>query len=167
METLSRARKTVLAIAEKLAWLPPALARLLLGVVFISSGWGKLHNLDTVTQFFTQLHLPAPGFTAVFVAANELVCGALILIGLLTRLAVIPLIVTMIVAIITVKMEDMSGLKDLLRVEEFHYIVFFIWLAIAGAGTLSVDQLVARKMERDQVPGFAPFSGPAGSERRA
>src|SRR5262245_20298865 len=166
METLNRARRAALAIAEKLAWLPAALARLVLGVVFTSSGWGKLHNLDTVTQFFTQLHLPVPGFTAAFVGATELVCGALILIGLLARIAVIPLMITVVVAIITVKMEDLSGVKDLLRTEELHYIVFFIWLAIAGAGALSLDEWLARRLG-NRAPGLAPLSAQTGSERRA
>jgi putative oxidoreductase len=156
MESLNRIRKIVLAVAEKLTWLPPALARLCLGVVFVLSGWGKLHNLETVRQFFAQLHIPAPDFTAAFVASIELVCGALVLVGVLTRIAVIPLIITMIVAIVTVKMEDMSGLRDLLRVEEFHYILLSVWLAIAGAGSLSLDQLMARRLERNEKSGSEP-----------
>jgi len=95
-----------------------------------------------------------------------LVCGALILIGLLTRIAVIPLMITMVVAILTVKMEDLSGVKDLLRTEELHYIVFFIWLAIAGAGALSLDEWLARRLG-NRAPGLAPLSAQTGSERRA
>jgi|SRR5712692_3519723 len=167
MEPLNRARRTFVAVADRLSWLPLALVRLLLGVVFIISGWGKLHNLDTVTQFFTQLHIPAPGFNAALVAMTELVCGALVLVGLLTRLAVIPLIITMIVAIITVKMEDLNGFRDLLRIEELHYIVFFVWLAIAGAGALSLDALFGRRLERPDKHGLAPLSAPSAprSER--
>ena len=99
--------------AEMLAWLPPTLARLGVGWVFAQSGWGKLHNLEQVTGFFTDLGLPAPGFHAVLVSTTELVCGSLVLIGFATRLAAVPLIVTMIVAIRTALWADVDSLGAL------------------------------------------------------
>src|SRR5690606_41963006 len=62
--------------------------------LFVQSGWGKLHALEQVTSFFAELGLPAPGFHAVFVSATELVCGALVFAGLFTRLAALPLLIT-------------------------------------------------------------------------
>ncbi|MEA2698539.1 MAG: putative oxidoreductase, partial [Myxococcales bacterium] len=52
------------AIGDKLSFLGPTLARLTVGIVFIGTGWGKLHSLDKVTQFFTDLGIPMPGFNA-------------------------------------------------------------------------------------------------------
>lgn len=163
MTSLVRLRRIVLSIAGRLVWLPPALARLVAGVIFMSSGWGKLHNLDKVTQFFTQLHIPAPAFNAAFVGTVELVCGFLLLIGLLTRLAAIPLIVTMIMAIATAKADELEGFRDFLKLEEVHYIVLFVWLAIAGAGALSLDYLASRRLAGGEGPREAGLRGPAAN----
>ena len=99
MDTVLRVRTSLLATAGRLSWLPPTLARLAVGVVFAGTGWGKLHHLDKITSFFADLGIPAPGFNAVLVGSAELICGVLLLIGLFTRLASLPLIVVMAVAI--------------------------------------------------------------------
>src|SRR5438874_1241787 len=109
MNLISRLQTRFLSIAEPLSFLGPTLARLTLGVVFIGTGWGKLHGLDKVTDFFTELGIPAPGFNAVLVSSAEFVCGALLLVGLLSRLAAIPLIVVM-----TVAMNDAVGASTVL-----------------------------------------------------
>jgi putative oxidoreductase len=142
MTLLSRAQSGLLSIADRLSFLGPTLARLTLGVVFIGTGWGKLHGLDKVTAFFTELGIPAPGFNAVLASTAELVCGSLLLIGLLTRLAAIPLVVTMTVAILTAKIGDLHGVSDLLGFEEWTYIVLAVWIAVAGPGPLSLDRLL-------------------------
>src|SRR5262245_50603693 len=95
----------LLSVTSRLRWLPPALARLILGWVFLWSGWGKLHALDDIIDFFRSLGIPAPQLQAPFVAGVEFVCGALLLAGLFTRLAAVPLVIVMIVAIITAKRE--------------------------------------------------------------
>jgi len=51
-------------------WLSPTLARLTVGLVFFQSGWGKLHDLEKVTDFFTQLGLPAAAFQARFASTT-------------------------------------------------------------------------------------------------
>ena len=63
-EPLIRLRERLLVLAGKLAWLGPLLARVTVGVVFLQTGWGKLHDLDKVTSFFTELNIPAPAFQA-------------------------------------------------------------------------------------------------------
>src|SRR5262245_44452324 len=72
-----RIQDLVTQTTRRLSWLPPAVARLTLGVVFALSGWGKLHGLDQVTQYFTELGIPAPAFQAAFVSGVELVGGLL------------------------------------------------------------------------------------------
>jgi putative oxidoreductase len=144
MRNLLALRDKALDKLNKAAWLGPALIRLTLGVVFIGTGWGKLHSLDKVTDFFTELHLPAPHFQAVLVASTELFGGAAILLGLLTRLAAIPLAVTMIVAIATAKRGDIDGLPSLLGFEEWSYLAMYVLLIVGGPGKLSLDHLLAR-----------------------
>jgi putative oxidoreductase len=146
MEKLAAIAQKVLDKLGKVSWLAPALLRLTLGVVFIGTGWGKLHSLDKVTDFFTDLHLPAPHFQAVLVASTELFCGILILIGLLTRLAAIPLAITMIVAILTAKREQLDGVSALLGFEEWSYLVMYLALIFAGPGKLSLDHLLSRRL---------------------
>jgi putative oxidoreductase len=131
-------------VGDRLAFLGPTLARLTVGLVFIGTGWGKLHSLGDVTDFFASLHIPAPGFNARLAASTELFGGILVLVGLATRLAALPLGFTMVVAILTAKRADITGLTALVGFEEWSYLVFFIWLAVAGAGPLSLDALAVR-----------------------
>ncbi len=138
------------SVLEKGAWLPLLLARLSVGSIFIISGWGKLHNIPKVVAFFTDLGIPMPEVQARFVALTEFGCGSLILIGLLTRLASVPLTITMIVAILTAKMSDIGGVTDLLGLDEFLYIVFFVFMIINGAGALSIDAILSRFKPRKE-----------------
>jgi len=142
------------AAVDKLAFVGPTLARLTVGLVFIGTGWGKLHSLGDVTDFFASLHIPAPGFNARLAASTEFFGGILVLIGLGTRLVSLPLAFTMVVAILTAKRADITGLTALVGFEEWSYLVFFLWLAVAGAGPLSLDGLVARlrRPQRDESP---------------
>jgi putative oxidoreductase len=132
------------AIGDKLSFLGPTLARLTVGIVFIGTGWGKLHSLDKVTQFFTDLGIPMPGFNARVTACTEFFGGILILLGLGTRLVALPLAFTMVIAIITAKRDDINGFTSLFGFEEWSYLVLFVWLAVAGAGPLSLDALISR-----------------------
>jgi putative oxidoreductase len=131
---------TFQSVTEKLDWVPPLLARVTIGFIFVQSGWGKLHNLDNVVAFFTELGIPAPQIQAPFVAGVEFVCGLLVLIGLFTRFASIPLIGTMVVAIITAKKADIHELSDLFAMSEYLYIILLAYLVHKGAGALSVDR---------------------------
>jgi|SRR5450432_1405259 len=144
------------ALGDKISFVGPTLARLTVGVVFIGTGWGKLHSLPDVTEFFASLHIPAPGLQARLAAGTELFGGILVLVGLLTRFASLPLALTMVVAILTAKRPELTGLSALLGFEEWSYLVFFIWLALVGPGPLSVDALLARLRGRQQTPAALP-----------
>ena len=146
-EKVLAVRSRALGVARKLDWLPLLLVRLSLAAVFVPSGWGKLHDLEKVTGFFTELGIPAPHLNAVVVAVSELVCGSLLLVGLLSRLAAVPLVISMTIAIITAKRADLGGVVDLFAVDEFIYVVMAIVMIVIGAGALSVDGLVARRMK--------------------
>lgn len=137
---------------DRLAFLGPTLARITVGLIFIGTGWGKLHNLPDVTAFFTDLHIPAPGFNARLTAATELFGGLAVLLGLGTRLAALPLAFTMVIAIVTAKRGEITGLTSLVGLEEWSYLVLFIWLAVAGAGPLALDRLLSRLRKRQGAP---------------
>jgi putative oxidoreductase len=125
-------------------WLSPSLARLTVGMVFFQSGWGKLHDLAKVTDYFTELGLPAPAFQAMLTSTTECVCGSLLLLGLCTRLAAVPLIITMMVAIRTALWDQVESVTSLFGIAEFLYITLLVWLGTNGAGPLSLDQVIER-----------------------
>ena len=131
---------------EKLQWLAPLLGRLAVGLVFMSTGWGKVHSIEKVTGFFTSLGIPAPHFHAILVGYSELLCGTALVLGLLARLATIPLIVSMIVAILTAKRPELHNVFDLVGFDEFTYLVVLVMIAILGPGALSVDAMLVKRL---------------------
>ena len=141
-------RPLVLGLASKFSWLPSILARVTLGWVFLLSGWGKLHALPDIVEYFRTLGIPAPEIQAPFASGTELVCGALLLAGLATRFAAVPLIVVMTVAILTARLGDLTSAAALFGFIEFTYIALLAWIAVAGPGPLSLDALLARKAAR-------------------
>jgi putative oxidoreductase len=144
----SRLRRLVHSVSSRLQWLPPTVARLTIAGVFIETGWGKLHNLQKVIGFFTELGIPAPQLQAPLVATVEFVCGILLLVGLFTRVASLPLIVSMTVAILTAKKADIHSYSDLFGIEEYLYIVILLWLGAYGAGPISLDAIFAKRLDR-------------------
>src|ERR1700675_2086692 len=74
------------------------LVRLYWGWQLVQSGWGKLHNIEKVTEFFTSLGLPMPGLTAHFIASLEFVGGILLILGLASRLIAVALTINMMMA---------------------------------------------------------------------
>ena len=82
--------------------------RLYWGWQISQNGWGKLHNLPRVTEFFASLGLPAPGPTAAFVASFEFVGGILLAIGLLSRIAALGLVIDMTMAYLTADREALA-----------------------------------------------------------
>jgi putative oxidoreductase len=168
MELLRTTRSRVLDGLARVQWLAPLLARLAVGLVFVSTGWGKVHDLAKVTAFFTQLGIPAPGFHAVLVGYSELICGALLVVGLVARFATVPLAVSMVVAILTAKRPDLHGLFDLVGFDEFTYLCVLVMIALLGPGSASLDRVLVRRLGWTGTDGSArPASGREGSERLA
>ena len=135
-------RTRALATLDRFSWVGPLAVRLSLGCVFLGTGWGKMHNLGQVTSFFTELGIPFPAVNAAMVSGVELVGGTLILLGLFIRFAVLPLMATMVVAILTAKRPEIEGIRSLLAFDESLYFAGFLWLFVAGAGKASLDALL-------------------------
>jgi len=139
-------------IAGYFTWAAPLAVRITVGVVFMGTGWTKLNHLPQITENFRGLGIPAPEILTPFVSGVEFVGGILLLLGLLTRFAAVPLMVVMIVAIASAKWSDVDSLETLLGFEEVSYFVMFAWLAIAGPGPISLDRLVLRAFRKDRDP---------------
>jgi len=129
-------------LSRYFAWLPPLFARIVVGWVFLWSGWEKLSNLPQITKNFIDWGIPFPHILTPFVSGVEFVGGLLLLVGLFTRVAAVPLVVVMIVAIISAKWDQVDSLETLLGFEEVSYMALFGWLAVAGPGPISLDRLL-------------------------
>ena len=129
-------------VAAYFTWLPPLVARIVVGWVFLWSGWGKLNALPRMIENFRSWGIPYPEILTPFVSGVEFVGGILLLVGLVTRVAAAPLIVVMVVAIISAKWADVDSLETLLGFEEMTYFAAFMWLAITGPGAASLDRVL-------------------------
>jgi putative oxidoreductase len=139
------------------------LIRLVVGTVFLSEGIQKfLFPAENGVGRFAKIGIPTPETMAPFVGVVEIVCGALVLLGLLTRLATIPLIINMLVAILSTKIPIILGhgfwgfsLRTLPYYgfwgmahearTDFAMLLGAIFLLIVGAGRWSVDAWIANR----------------------
>jgi len=133
------------------------LIRLMVGAVFLSEGIQKFLIPEQVgAGRFAKIGLPAPEFLAPFVGSFEIVCGALVLAGLLTRVAVIPLIAIMLTAIATTKLPILQNEGFWKAAHEsrtdWSMLLGSIFLLIQGAGPWSLDAGLARRGERPRDP---------------
>jgi putative oxidoreductase len=138
------------------------LIRLIVGGVFLAEGIQKfLFPAEVGAGRFAKIGIPNPEMMGPFVGVVESVCGALILVGLLTRLATIPLIINMLVAILTTKIPILLGhgfwgfsLRNLPYYgfwgmvhesrTDFSMLLGSLFLLIVGAGTWSLDARLAK-----------------------
>jgi putative oxidoreductase len=125
------------------------LIRLMVGVVFLSEGIQKFLFVDTLgAGRFEKIGLPSPEFLGSFVGCFEIVCGTLILFGLLTRLASIPLIIIMLVAIVTTKLEILTenGFWEMMHESRTDWAMLLgsIFLLLKGGGFWSADKALTK-----------------------
>jgi putative oxidoreductase len=139
------------SVARHLDWLGPLVARIVTGWVFLWTGWAKLTNLPLVTENFAGWGLPAPAILAPLASGIEFFGGLLLIAGLLTRVSAGSLGVVMIVAIAFVQWPEVDSFLTLVGLEEVMYLALFLWLAIAGAGRLSIDYLLERRTRHGVV----------------
>jgi putative oxidoreductase len=158
----AKIREIIDVWSKRLAWLPPTLVRLAMGITMWTSGWPKLVNLDaTITNFRDTFGLPIPHILAPLTAGVEFLGGVLLLLGLATRFASLALAFNFVVAIATVIWKDLGDKLNVFGVVETCYVLMFIWLAVAGPGPISLDRLLSRKLARPAVTS-GPSSATAG-----
>src|SRR3978361_2401211 len=104
-------------IASYFPWAGPLLMRLIVGYTFMLTGWGKLTNLAQVTEKFVGWGIPFPKCLTPFVSGVECFGGAMLILGLFTRIPAAMLAVVMLVAIKSAKWGDIDSLETLLGFE--------------------------------------------------
>lgn len=124
--------------------------RVVWGHQFIITGISKLQDIEGTVLFFTKLSIPAPLFHAYEVGIIETVCGVLILIGFASRLAAVPLIFVMLVALGTAHADALADLRffvdpHILVVERpYPYLITCLLVFIFGPGRISIDAWIKR-----------------------
>lgn len=142
------------------------LIRLVVGGVFLAEGIQKfLFPAEVGAGRFAKIGIPNADVMGPFVGVVEIVCGALIIVGLLTRLATIPLIIDMLVAILSTKIPILLGhgfwgfsLRNVSYYgfwgmvhearTDFAMLFGSLFLLIVGAGAASLDARLARPRSR-------------------
>ena len=147
---------------------PIAAIRAVTGAVFVVSGLLKFLYENQGVGRFTKIGLPSPALLSSFVGGVELLCGALLLVGLFTRLAAVPLAIDMVVAIVTTKAPLLFGpgpepvaAPPKVGLLAFAYqarldvtmLVACGYLVAVGAGLLSLDAWLARRQSERKLLG--------------
>lgn len=125
------------------------LVRLIVGAVFLSEGIQKLlFPAELGAGRFAKIGLPAPDILGPFVGGFEIACGSLVLLGLLTRLATVPLITIMLVAIASTKLPMLASRGFWVMAHEartdWSMLLGCLYLLLEGAGAWSLDARLTR-----------------------
>ena len=123
------------------------LIRLMVGAVFLSEGLQKFLFPDVRgAGRFEKIGLPEPEFLGNLVGGLEILCGLLILLGLLTRIATVPLMIIMVVALATTKMEILAekGFWEMAHAARTDWAMLLgnIFLLMKGGGRWSLDKMI-------------------------
>ncbi|MGC4074748.1 MAG: DoxX family protein [Nibricoccus sp.] len=119
------------------------------GWQFAQTGWGKLMNLERTTEFFGGLGIPLPKLNAIAAGCTECVGGALLVAGLMSRLASVPLTVTMAVAYVTADNEALRAIfsdpEKFTNASPFMFLLVAVIVLAFGPGAFSLDHVLLKK----------------------
>ena len=137
-----------------------ALLRIVVGVVFLVHGWQKLFmfGLEGTAGFFGSIGIPAPMVMATIVTFVELLGGLALILGLFTRLAAIPIAITMLVALFAVHLPNGFFVSDGGYEWVLTLLVANVSLVLAGGGAFAVDNILL-----DRPQGVGPKTVTASS----
>lgn len=132
------------------------LIRLMVGAVFLSEGIQKFLFAEEVgSGRFAKIGLPFPEILGPFVGTTEIIAGTLLLLGLFTRLAAIPTLVIMLVAISVTKIDIglEQGVWEMLHASrtDWSMLIGSIFLLIRGGGMASVDLQINKRCKRTKA----------------
>jgi putative oxidoreductase len=122
--------------------------RLYWGWQLAQSGWGKLHNLDKVTEYFQSINVPMAHMTAASVSSLELVGGILLFLGLASRLIALPLTINMLAAYYFGDKEALFAIFSdpgkFYAADPFTFLFASAIVLFFGAGVFSLDYLLKK-----------------------
>ena len=163
--TIVKAYSALMGIGNSLQSPLLLAVRLYWGWQFAQTGWGKLHNIPHVTQFFMSLGIPAPGLNAWVVALMEFLGGILLIVGFGSRLTGLALTVDMVVAYVAA---DRGALRAILsdpgkfyNADPYTFLFASLLVLVFGPGRFAIDHLVSRRFANfvDHVGTYKPVAG--------
>lgn len=126
--------------------------RLVWGWQFFQAGKGKLGNIGPVIEFFQGLGIPFPAFNAHLVGITECFGGLFLLLGLASRMAAIPLTITMVVAYLAADFEAVKTFftdsDAFVKAAPFPFLITSLTVLIFGPGIFSIDALIRRRLKK-------------------
>ena len=127
-------------------WIPQLLVRLFVGYFFFETGWGKVRDLGVMAERFAGWGIPVHALNAALSGYTELIGGGLLVLGLATRLAAVPLCINMVVAILVVNLRRVTEFDEFFELSEPLYALCFVWLFFSGPGRMSLDHLLSKRV---------------------
>ncbi len=128
------------------------LIRLYWGYQFHITGRGKLHDLDKVTSYFTDLGIPLPHANAVFISALEFLGGFLLILGLASRPTALLLTIDMIVAFVLGDREALGSIfsdpDKFYAAAPYTFLFASLIVLIFGPGKFSVDAQISKRLTK-------------------
>src|SRR5579864_4926512 len=128
--------------------------RLYWGIQLMQSGWGKLHHLDKVTDFFTSLSLPMPHQMAIFISCVEFFGGLCFALGLLSRVTSLVLTINMVMAYVTADREALFSIfsdpDKFAKADPYVFLVASVIILLFGPGVISLDGLTNRFLGKSE-----------------
>jgi putative oxidoreductase len=127
------------------------LIRIAVGIIFFTQGILKYTDPNMGVNRFTRIGFPHPAFTAHFVGFFEIVCGVLVLLGVFTRLAAVPLLIVISTAVVTTKIPELSRVNQGFWFmvsdarTDFAMLCCLWFLIIAGGGAWSLDRKISKR----------------------
>lgn len=123
--------------------------RLFWGWGFLQAGLGKFKNYEKTAEFFTSLNLPWPKLQVCLVGTIEMFGGALLLLGLGSKIVPIPLIIVMIGAYVTAHNQELmnaiSNPDAFIGASPFLYLFASLIIWLFGPGKFSIDSIICKK----------------------
>ena len=151
-DRLDRAYAIFVLCATSLQSLFLLFVRLYWGWQFWQTGWGKLHNLPHVIEFFTNLGIPAPALNAYFVSSLECFGGILLAVGLGSRILAFMFTIDMIVAYVSADRAALLSIfskpDDFVAATPFPFLMASLIILIFGPGRFALDYLIERRWMR-------------------
>src|SRR5215472_12017269 len=148
--TITKAYSVLAGIGNSLQTPFLLAVRLYWGWQFAQTGWGKLHNIPHVTEFFMSLGIPAPGLNAWVVATMEFVGGILLIVGLGSRLTGLALSVDMIVAYVAADRQALAAIFSdpgkFYNADPYTFLFASLLVFVFGPGKLALDFLLSRRL---------------------
>lgn len=128
--------------------------RLIWGSWFLQAGWGKWNNFAGTVDFLRDLGIPFPEINAYALTLTELIGGLLLILGLFSRVAAVPLIIAMLVALLTAHHEAVGNLltdpQAILKETPLTFLLAALTVFVFGPGKISLDHFMCNRCSKSE-----------------